>query len=213
MILGLDTGLGTCGWALLDESRCDDEQKQHAIDAASGRAPLRVCTREEARPRVQDVQTATTNPNPRPGNVEARMSESKKKKKTTSPTQRSLAECRKRGWIAQVVERWNQYANIRQDLFGVIDIVAITPNGILGIQATTNDHVADRMAKAKAEPRLRAWLRAGARFEVWGWAKQGSRGERKRWTLRADEAYLPAREESASRCPDPMRPTRRRSGA
>lgn len=45
----------------------------------------------------------------------------------SSPTQRTLAECRKRGYTAQVVEKWNPHARIRQDLFGVIDIVAITP--------------------------------------------------------------------------------------
>ena len=36
----------------------------------------------------------------------------------SSPTQRSLQHCRKNGWIAGVVEKWNQYARIRQDLFG-----------------------------------------------------------------------------------------------
>jgi hypothetical protein len=45
----------------------------------------------------------------------------------SSPTQRSLAECRKRGYTAQVVEKWNSHAKVRVDLFGVIDIVAITP--------------------------------------------------------------------------------------
>lgn len=109
-----------------------------------------------------------------------------------TPTARSLAECRKRGWDAQVVERYNQYARRRIDLFGVIDIVAITPTGILGIQATSNNggtHAA-RVHKALAEPRLVRWLRAGAHFEVWSWAKQGARGERKLWTLRAEEAVL-----------------------
>ncbi len=46
---------------------------------------------------------------------------------SNSPTSRSLAECRKRGWTAQVVEHWNPHAHIRQDLFGVIDIVALIP--------------------------------------------------------------------------------------
>jgi hypothetical protein len=44
-----------------------------------------------------------------------------------SPTQRTLAECRKRGWVCQVVEKWNPHARIRQDLFGCIDIVALVP--------------------------------------------------------------------------------------
>lgn len=104
-----------------------------------------------------------------------------------SPTSRSLAECRRRGWIAQVVEKWNPHARVRQDLFGCIDIVAVQEGQILGIQACAGSSHAARRDKALAEPRLRAWLDAGARFEVWSWAKQGPRGKRKTWTLRREE--------------------------
>jgi len=104
-----------------------------------------------------------------------------------SPTSRSLVECRKRGWIAQVVERWNPHARVRQDLFSVIDIVAITPTGILGIQACAGTSHAARVAKVVAEPRVRAWLGAGARLAVWSYAKRGARGELKRWQLREQE--------------------------
>lgn len=107
-----------------------------------------------------------------------------------SPTQRTLAECRKRGWTAQVVERFNSYTKRRIDLFGVIDLVVITPGGILGIQTTSGsggNHSA-RMLKARTEPRLRLWLEAGGKFEVWSWAKRGARGKRKTWTLRTEAA-------------------------
>jgi hypothetical protein len=77
----------------------------------------------------------------------------------------------------------------RIDLFGVIDIVAIQSDGILGIQVTTGAHHANRMQKAKAEPRLAAWLVAGARFEVWSWSKK-----RKLWTLRAEALRLRSQE-------------------
>jgi hypothetical protein len=103
-----------------------------------------------------------------------------------SPTQRTLAECRKRGYIAQVVERFNPHAHVRVDLFGVIDIVAITPAGILGIQACAGSSHAARRDKILAEPRVKAWLEAGGRMEIWSWAKQGATGARKRWTLRAE---------------------------
>ena len=106
----------------------------------------------------------------------------------TSPTQRTLARLREDGWTAQVVERWNPHARIRQDLFGVIDIVAIKPGlPILGIQACAGASHAARRTKALAEPRLLTWLAAGGKFEVWSWAKRGPRGERKVWTLRRDE--------------------------
>jgi hypothetical protein len=107
----------------------------------------------------------------------------------SSPTQRTLAECKKRGWTAQVVERFNTFTKRRIDLFGVIDIIAITPEGIMAIQATsgqTGGNHSTRMAKIKAEPRAKQWIDAGGKFEVWSWAKRGAAGKRKLWTLRVE---------------------------
>lgn len=105
----------------------------------------------------------------------------------SSPTQRSLAECKRRGWPVQVVERWNSFAKRRIDLFGVIDLVAITPTGILGIQACAGSSHSARLAKVVAEPRTTQWLAAGARLAVWSWAKRGAKGKRKQWSLREQE--------------------------
>jgi len=104
----------------------------------------------------------------------------------SSPTQRSLAECRRRGWLAAVVERWNPHAKVRQDLFGCIDILAVTPTGPLGIQACAGASHAARRTKALSEPRLTTWLGAGCTFAVWSWSKRGSRGKRKQWALREE---------------------------
>lgn len=117
----------------------------------------------------------------------------KRKSKGKSPTARTLDELRKRGWIAQVVERWNQHAHVRVDLFGVIDLVAIafdskpvTETFILGIQACAGGDHANRRDKIIAEPRAKAWVDAGGRLELWSWAKQGARGKAKRWQLRVE---------------------------
>lgn len=121
----------------------------------------------------------------------------KKRKKSTSPTQRTLAECRKRGWIVQVVERYNPHARVLQDLFGVIDLVAIVSHmdaergrlqgdALLAIQACSGTDHARRRDKILAEPRARAWIEAGGKLELWSWAKQGARGKRKLWTLRVE---------------------------
>jgi len=37
-----------------------------------------------------------------------------------SPTQRTLKKLRDEVYLAQVVEKWNAFAKIRQDLFGII---------------------------------------------------------------------------------------------
>ncbi len=119
----------------------------------------------------------------------------KKRRKGTSPTARTLAELRKRGWTAQVVERRLPRTFTTVDLFGVIDLVAITPctvamgpsdSAILGIQATTGAHHADRRDKILAEPRARAWIGAGGRLELWSWSLRAA-GKAKRWTLRVEE--------------------------
>lgn len=135
----------------------------------------------------------------------------RKRRSSTSPTARTLAECRKRKLIVQVVERYNPHARVRVDLFGVIDLVAIVPGpvaaehrietptgpvarwpaGILGIQACAGASHADRRDKILAEPRARAWVYAGGQLELWSWAKQGARGKAKRWTLRV-EAFTAA---------------------
>ena len=119
-----------------------------------------------------------------------------------SPTKRALADLRSLGFVAQVVERFNPYAKVRQDLFGCIDIVAVREGcGILGVQACAGASHAARRAKSLAEPRLRAWLAAGGRFEVFSYAKRGGRGERKRWQLRREEITaddLPAEPEEVT---------------
>jgi hypothetical protein len=98
-----------------------------------------------------------------------------------TPTARTLQQLRKEGYVCQVVEKWNPYARIRQDLFGFIDIVAIRDQQILGVQATSATNVSARIHKALACPHLAAWLKANARFEVWGWSKKGPRGQTKHW--------------------------------
>jgi hypothetical protein len=47
------------------------------------------------------------------------------------------------------------------------------------VPACADDHVANRLAKAKARPELRSWLAAGA-IEVHGWTKRGGKWRVKR---------------------------------
>lgn len=109
----------------------------------------------------------------------------------SSPTQRTLAELRARGYEAEVVERWNQFAKRRVDLFGCIDIVACkaasggamwAPGSIIGIQCTSGSNHAARLEKARQEPRLQAWLAAGGQFAVWSWRKSAAG----KWVLREE---------------------------
>jgi len=90
-----------------------------------------------------------------------------------SPTALSLARLRRDGFTADVVERWIPGANIRRDYLGCIDLLAVRAGEpVLAVQATSDGHVSTRVAKAVAEPRLRAWLASGSRFQVWGWSRR-----------------------------------------
>lgn len=98
-----------------------------------------------------------------------------------SPTQRSLEKWRKLGYTVKVVERWNPYAHIRQDLWG-FDLLALREDSIIGIQTTTNPHTSERVAKLLALPTTGIWLASPTRRAlVEGWAKRGPQGKRKRW--------------------------------
>ncbi len=103
----------------------------------------------------------------------------------SSPTVRTLAECRKRGWDVDIVER-RVHRFVTKDFLGCIDIIAVTDDGLLGIQACAGASHAARVAKCRAEPRVRSWLARGARLEVWSWSKRGDAGKRKLWTLRVE---------------------------
>lgn len=105
-----------------------------------------------------------------------------------SPTQRSLKYLRERGYTAEVVERWIPGANVRRDLFGFIDIVAVKVGfPCLGVQATTASNMSARRAKVMNNEAAKVWCRSGNAALVMGWEKRGPRGRRKLWTVVASD--------------------------
>ena len=98
----------------------------------------------------------------------------------TSPTQRTLAELRKRGYTAEVTERWVPGANIRRDLFGFGDVLGLREAEVLMVQATSGDNVSKRVTKIAEHPNVDAVRKAGIRIAVWGWRRNAAG----RWTLR-----------------------------
>src|ERR1700744_2508647 len=87
-----------------------------------------------------------------------------------TPTKRSLKLLRNEGYEVAIVERWNAFAKIRQDLFGFADLLCLHPrHGILAVQTTSWPNVKKRLDKIKAEPRASMFLAAGGRIIVHGW--------------------------------------------
>jgi hypothetical protein len=98
-----------------------------------------------------------------------------------SPTARSMKLMRERGYLVDIVERWIPGANIRKDLFGFIDLLAIEGvEGVVAIQATSASNVSSRISKIADHPNLPAVRAMGWRILVHGWRKnpQG------RWVVR-----------------------------
>lgn len=107
-----------------------------------------------------------------------------------SPTARSLKLLRERGYFCQVVEKWNAFARIRQDLFGFIDVLAMKGNELLAVQSTSDGNVLARVHKILSSPLAPVWLEsASRRLVVQGWAKRGLRGKRKKWECREVEIF------------------------
>jgi len=101
---------------------------------------------------------------------------------STSPTQLSLKKLRLEGWTAWVVEHWNSFARIRQDLFGFADIIAIKEGQMpLLIQCTTVSNMSARVKKIEDNVVAPIWGTIG-RIEVWGWYKfKGKWQVKMRW--------------------------------
>lgn len=119
----------------------------------------------------------------------------KRKKSKTSPTQRSLKYLRKQGCeLVAVVEHWNPWANIRQDLFGIIDVIAIKGDQTIAVQSCSGTDVSKRVAKmveatwknpeTKTEHLVvDSLLRAGFKVFVHGWKRNAA----EKWVLREVE--------------------------
>lgn len=110
-----------------------------------------------------------------------------KKRKSGSPTQRTLAMLRRQGWTAAVSEHWNQYARIRQDLFGIIDVVALTGERIIGVQTTSATNVSARRRKIVGSPEAARWVQSGGRLFIHGWRKKGARWECREVEITSDD--------------------------
>lgn len=111
----------------------------------------------------------------------------------SSPTQRSLKHLRDAGWTACIVEKRIPFRNITVDAFGFGDILAFRHKHsefdypqIALVQTTSGSHAAHRRAKILSLTEHADWKAAGGIIILHGWAKQGPRGKRKRWTLREE---------------------------
>ena len=90
----------------------------------------------------------------------------------SSPTQRSMDLLRERGVFVDKTEHWNAFARRRQDLFGIIDVLGIAPDGTtIAVQTTSASNVSSRIRKIADAPVTVLLRKAGWKIVVHGWRK------------------------------------------
>lgn len=97
----------------------------------------------------------------------------------SSPTQLSKAHMQSRGYLTAITEKWNPFAKIRQDLFGILDLVCVSEKGTVGVQTTSYANMSARVAKIAENAATPILRKAGWTLEVHGWHKRKGR-----WTVR-----------------------------
>ena len=92
---------------------------------------------------------------------------------------RTVKYLEKQGYYAKTVERWDDFAKRRKDLFGVIDVLAVGNGETVAVQVTSKANISTRcrkIADSEATPFMRD---AGWRILVHGWHKPKHRWELK----------------------------------
>lgn len=88
-----------------------------------------------------------------------------------SPTQRTLADMRKRGYVAEVTERFCQFTRRRKDLFGFCDVLCLGDGEVIAVQTTSWANVSARIKKIADHENVASVRKAGIRILVQGWRK------------------------------------------
>lgn len=96
-----------------------------------------------------------------------------------SPTQRSKKLMESEGYTVAIVEHWNSFARIRQDLFGFLDLLCVKDK-VLGVQTTSASNMSARRKKILEHQNYLAVEGAGIAIELHGWHKVGNRWQCKR---------------------------------
>jgi hypothetical protein len=123
----------------------------------------------------------------------------RRKKSKISPTQRTLKYLRRQGCqLVAITEKWNPYMNGgrggRQDLFGIIDVLAVRDDQVIAVQACAasgiSEHVNKMVEATFKNPEteteclvLPALFKANIKVFVYGWRKNA----KDKWVLREVE--------------------------
>jgi hypothetical protein len=83
--------------------------------------------------------------------------------------------------LVETVERWNSFARVKNDLFGIVDVLAVAGGETLAVQVTSRDNMASRRKKIRESEAFPELVKAGWRVELHGWYK-----EKNRWKVKLE---------------------------
>ncbi len=114
-------------------------------------------------------------------------------KKRVSHTSRSIKYLQRElsgNWLVDVCER--RKGPVAVDLFGMFDLIAITPQATIGVQVTSGDHHADRVKRVLENPGFGLWKAESAlrRVLVLSWRLSPQRRGSKRMVYKPREEWL-----------------------
>jgi hypothetical protein len=85
-----------------------------------------------------------------------------------------MRDLREKGYYCPddcIVERFIKFVG-RKDLFGIIDLIALKPGEILGVQSCSTGYSAHyRTITIEKMAASIKWLQAGGQLELWSWRK------------------------------------------
>jgi hypothetical protein len=111
----------------------------------------------------------------------------------TTPTQRTLKYLKDEGYTTAIVEKWNSHVKIRQDLFGIFDVLAMKEGSLVGVQISSYGSHAEHYTKLTVTKRdnTLCWLRTGNQIWLMSWRQLVNPGKkRKIWTPRIQQITL-----------------------
>lgn len=93
-----------------------------------------------------------------------------------SATAKTIDAFQLAGFRIEKVEQWvpnpkHPAGGVRRDYLGVIDLLAIRPGLIVGVQSTTGNGVSDHLKKIEGSKRGREWIEAGGILVMLAWRK------------------------------------------
>jgi hypothetical protein len=96
-----------------------------------------------------------------------------------SLTSRSVRELKKEYPLVQIVETYNYFTKRRHDLFGILDILCVREQDILGVQTTSRGNMSSRVKKIEDSDAIATLRDANILIHVHGWDKY-----KNRWRLK-----------------------------